>query len=288
MNRQSKLKFDKIGYWSEIKLDIVKEYSVAYSTILSAQTAPRFYHVYIDAFAGAGVHISKTKMDFVPGSPLNALNVTPPFREFHLIDLDRKKIASLKEIVKSRADVRVYEGDCNDILLREVFPNVLFKDYRRGLCLLDPYGLHLNWEVIQAAGQMKTIDMFLNFPVADINRNVLWRNPEAVHQSDIERMNAFWGDDSWRRIAYTSELDLFGFEEKLDNETVANAFRVRLQKVAGFSHVARPTPMRNSRGATIYYLFFASQKPVAKDIIEQIFDKWFKILSNKSSTSRKK
>jgi three-Cys-motif partner protein len=274
MGRKAKLKFDEIGYWSEIKLDIVKEYSVAYSTILSAQTAPRFYHVYIDAFAGAGVHISKTKIDYVPGSPLNALNVKPPFREFHLIDLDHKKIASLKEIVKGRADVRVYEGDCNDILLKDVFPKVLFKDYRRGLCLLDPYGLHLNWEVIQTAGQMKTIDMFLNFPVADINRNVLWRNPEGVHHADIERMNAFWGDDSWRRIAYSAEFDLFGFEEKVDNETVANAFRIGLQKVAGFSHVARPIPMRNSRGATVYYLFFASQKPVAKDIIEQIFDKY--------------
>ena len=32
--------FDEIGYWSEIKLDIVREYAVAYSTILSAQRNP--------------------------------------------------------------------------------------------------------------------------------------------------------------------------------------------------------------------------------------------------------
>ena len=27
--------FDQVGYWSEIKLDIIKEYAVAYSKILS-------------------------------------------------------------------------------------------------------------------------------------------------------------------------------------------------------------------------------------------------------------
>ena len=52
--------FDKIGPWSEVKLDIVREYAQAYSQILSAQNKPRLYHVYIDAFAGAGVHLSRS------------------------------------------------------------------------------------------------------------------------------------------------------------------------------------------------------------------------------------
>ena len=72
------------------------------------------------------------------------------------------------------------EGDCNQILLENVFPRVRYEDYRRGLCILDPYGLDLDWNVISRAGQMKTIDLFLNFPVADMNRNVLWRDPERV------------------------------------------------------------------------------------------------------------
>lgn len=29
--------YDQIGIWSEVKLDIVREYAVAYSTILSKQ-----------------------------------------------------------------------------------------------------------------------------------------------------------------------------------------------------------------------------------------------------------
>jgi three-Cys-motif partner protein len=117
--------------------------------------------------------------------------------------------------------------------------------------------------------------MFLNFPVADMNRNVLWRSPEGVNPADIERMNAFWGDDSWHGIAYTTKEDLVGpWLEKETNEMVAEGFRKRLEKKAGFTYVAAPLPMRNSRGAIVYYLFFASQKPVARHIVEGIFKKY--------------
>jgi hypothetical protein len=51
------------------------------------------------------------------------------------------------------------------------------------------------------------------------------------------------------------------------------AFQKRLQTVAGFEFVPHPLPMRNSTNAVVYYLFFASQKPVAKKIIEDIFQK---------------
>ncbi|MBA3714182.1 MAG: three-Cys-motif partner protein TcmP [Pyrinomonadaceae bacterium] len=270
--RQASVQFDEIGYWSEVKLDIVKEYATAYSTILSAQK--NLYHVYVDAFAGAGVHISKISRQPVAGSPLNALVITPPFREFHLVDLDSEKIDVLKQIVGQRTNVYLYTGDCNKVLLKDIFPKIKYEGYRRGLCLLDPYGLHLNWEVIATAGQMKSIDMFLNFPIMDMNRNALWKNPDKVSELGVKRMNAFWGDDSWRNIAYTAERNLFGLQEKEDNEVIVNGFQKRLKEVAGFKHVARPIPMRNKTGAEVYYLFFASQKAVASDIVKDIFDKY--------------
>jgi three-Cys-motif partner protein len=274
LSQRSKLQFDKIGYWSEIKLDIVKNYAAPYSKILASRRNPNLFHVYIDAFAGAGTHISRTTEKFVPGSPRNALEIEPPFREYHFIDLNPNKVNHLRDIVGQRSDVLIYEGDCNSILLQDVFPRVQYKDYRRGLCLLDPYGLHLRWEVIETASRMGTIDMFLNFPIADMNRNVLWHNPEGVEAADIERMNAFWGDDSWRKIAYTTDGSLFGYEEKTTNEAIAEGFRDRLRKVAGFKHVPKPMPMRNSNSAIVYYLFFASQQRVAMAILEGIFKKY--------------
>jgi len=270
-----RIEFDEIGYWSEIKLDIVTDYAKEYSKILSAKKQAKFYHLYIDAFAGSGVNISKTTGEFVLGSPLNALSVKPPFREFHLIDLDGRKVDVLKQRIGDRPDVYIYQGDCNDILLGEVFPKVKYEDFRRGLCLLDPYGLHLNWEIIRTAGHMRSLDMFLNFPIMDINRNALWKNADGIDEVDIARMNDFWGDDSWRSIAYQAVPTLFGLrEEKADNDVIAEAFRERLRNVAGFGSVAKPLPMRNTKGAIVYYLFFASQRPVAHEIVTHIFNKY--------------
>jgi three-Cys-motif partner protein len=275
---ERKLKFDEIGYWSEIKLDIIREYASAYSKILCGQKSPKLYQVYIDAFAGAGIHVSKATGGFVPGSPVNALSVYPPFKEYHFIDLDELKIDSLENIAGTREDVFTYHGDCNSILHEKVFLRAKYKDYKRALCILDPYGLHLNWEVLCEAGQMGSIDIFLNFPVADINRNVLWKNPDGVSRRQIERMNIFWGDASWRNIAYTEspQMQLFGdsSEEKASNEVIAEAYRKRLKNFAGFKNVPKPIAMRNTQNAVVYYLFFASQKPIAGSIVKDIFKKY--------------
>lgn len=270
----SPIRLDQVGYWSEIKLDIVREYAKAYSTILNKQTGIKA-HLYIDGFAGAGVHISKQTGHFIPGSPLNALNIAPPFKEFHFIDLDGGRAQALRQLASGRQDVFVYEGDCNKILLETVFPRARYADYRRALCLLDPYGLHLDWPVILTAGQMRSIEIFLNFPVMDMNMNVLWHHPDKVQKSHADRMDAFWGDASWRHVAYAKTPGLFGdIEQKADTETVAQAFKERLRRVAGFQYVAEPMPMRNTKGGVVYYLFFASPNKTGNKIVGDIFRKY--------------
>jgi three-Cys-motif partner protein len=275
--KKGTLKFDEIGYWSEIKIEIVRKYAVAYSVILAAQPRKgiRLRHVYIDGFSGAGEHISKTTGEIVPGTPQAVLSISPPFTEYHFIDLEETKTDHLKSLVGERPDVHIHTGDCNDILTKDIFPNVRYEQFKRGLCLLDPYGLHLDWEVIRMAAGTNAIDMFLNFPVADMNRNVFWRNPVGVSLDDIERMNTFWGDTSWNTVAYTKIKTLFGDDiEKVDNRTIAMAFRERLRSVAGFRYVPEPIPMRNSRNAEVYYLFFASQKEAGENIAKAIFRKY--------------
>ena len=150
---------DEIGPWSEVKLEILRRYAQEYSNILTRQEHPRLRHLYIDAFAGGGVHISKKTKELVPGSPLNALLIEPPFKEYHFIELDSKKVEVLDILAGEREDVFIYPGDCNRILLEQVFPRARYEDYARALCLLDPYGLHLNWEVIQVAGESKGLSV---------------------------------------------------------------------------------------------------------------------------------
>jgi three-Cys-motif partner protein len=269
----SSLNYDEIGYWSEIKLEIVKKYASAYSTILAKQSHIKRY-LYIDAFAGPGTHISKRTGEFIPGSPMNALLVEPPFPELHFIDLDGSRAAQLRKLAGDRDDVYVYEGDCNEILQDKVFPRCRYKDFARALCLLDPYGLHLNWSVMAAAGKMGTVEIFLNFPVMDMNMNVLLHDPQKVRPDQALRMDAFWGDDSWRNAAYSTDQNLFGIPEKTHVTEIVDAFRKRLLEVAGFQYVPPPIPMRNNTEAILYYLFFASPNKTGGRIVTDIFKKY--------------
>jgi three-Cys-motif partner protein len=270
----SKAGLDEVGYWSEVKLEIVREYAAAYSVIMNKQPGLGRY-LYIDGFAGAGVHISRQTQEFIPGSPLNALNIEPPFKEFHFIDLDGGRAQALCELAAGRKDVFVYEADCNRVLLEQVFPRARYEDYRRALCLLDPYGLHLDWQVIYTAGQMRSIEIFLNFPMMDMNMNVLWRHPDKVRPDQVARMDAYWGDHSWREAAYTKTPGLFGdLEERARGEAVVEAFRLRLRNAAGFEFVPEPMPMRNTRGAVVYYLLFASANRTGAKIVGDIFRKY--------------
>jgi three-Cys-motif partner protein len=268
------IRLDEVGDWSELKLEILRKYAKAYTTVLS-RNRQRLHPIYIDGFAGAGEHRSKRTKELIPGSPLNALNIEPPFEEFHLVDLKQDRVGNLERIAADRKNVHIYSGDSNKVLISQVFPRVRYEDFKRALCVLDPYGLHLDWNVIKSASEAKTIEIFLNFPVMDMNMNVLLWRPDVVSDENVARMNAFWGDDSWRTAAYRKKETLFGPEdEKQPNEAIAAAFRHRLVEVAGFEYVPEPAPMRNSRGAVVYYLFFAAHQKTADKILSQILAKY--------------
>lgn len=270
------LQFDEVGFWSEIKLEIVKKYAAAYATILAKQ--PKLTFDYIDGFAGMGRHISKETRETVAGSPLIALDVEPHFSHHYLIDIDGDCVESLRQLVGQRKDATLLQGDCNEILLKEILPKIQYRDFRRALCLLDPRGLHLDWKVIAETARLRTIDLWLNFPTMHINRNVLRARPEAAVPADVHRFTRLWGDDSWRPIAYkpSRQSNLFGEDEfeKARNEEIASAFQERLRKVAGFTHVPPPLAMRNGIGRIVYYLFFASQNETGGKIATSIMRRY--------------
>ena len=166
------------------------------------------------------------------------------------------------------------------MLGKKVFPQARYEDYRRALCLLDPYGIDVSWEVVQVAGRMKSIEIFLNFMVMDMNMNVLLNNPEDAKPKQLERMNRFWGDETWRDAVYkpNPQTNFFDETETIKvadgNERISEAYRRRLLDVAGFKFAPPPLPFPNTTGAVVYYLFFASPDPTANKIVQQIFDKY--------------
>jgi three-Cys-motif partner protein len=126
---------------------------------------------------------------------------------------------------------------------------------------------------------MRSVEIFLNFMVMDMNMNILLNNPEKADPTQVARMTRFWGDDSWHSVAYEEDPQrhLFGDPVMVKvedaNDKVAEAYRRRLLKVAGFKFSPVPLRFVNARGATIYYLFFASPDPTANSIVTDIFAK---------------
>ncbi|MBW1741630.1 MAG: three-Cys-motif partner protein TcmP [Deltaproteobacteria bacterium] len=275
------MKLDKIGIWSEIKLDIIREYANAFTTIMRKQAWCQGY-AYIDAFAGAGVHISRRTGEFIMGSPLNALEIKNPFTEYHYIDIDKEKTEALDMLTRDIPDIRIYKGDSNEVLRKNILPFLTYETKKRALCILDPYGLHLHWETIMDAAKLRTTEIFLNFPLMDMNRNVLHKDLLSADQEQIERMNKFCGTEEWQNILYREQKDLFGqtYQMKIGgNIELGKWFRKkRLQENAGFKFVPEPVLMRNSKGGPLFFLFFASHNENGKKIVNDIFNKYRKYL----------
>src|SRR4051812_47043473 len=112
--------FDEIGPWSEIKLDIIRKYASAYARILSRQRGFSFF--YVDAFAGAGRHVSRMTGELVAGSPDIALRTDPPFQRYFFIDIDRAKVDYLEQLARANPSVQILKGDANVELVSRVLP----------------------------------------------------------------------------------------------------------------------------------------------------------------------
>ena len=286
------MRLDEIGKWSEMKLAIVGGYAREYAKILHAQhrRGVGFKIYYIDGFSGAGLHRGKTHGELVDGSPLRVLADQREFDRYYLIEKDRAKAEYLQTLCNHRFPDRtdrifVKSGDCNHVLMEEILPGMAWKNFERVLCLLDPYGLHLDWQVVQkmgnGMGKPGMVDLILNFPVLDMNMNILLKGLDEVPASQLAPMDRFWGDDTWRDIVY--KPNLFGGLEKTVRpgekayKALADAYRLRLKKEAGFKHVSKPLLMATpGNNAPLYYLFFASPKEVALKVASYIFDKYGK------------
>jgi three-Cys-motif partner protein len=264
--------FDEIGPWSEIKLDILRDYAAPYSRILKSN---RFHHGYIDAFSGPGLHIRKGGGDEVLGSPLVALSIQPPFDEYHFIDLDGEKVDFLRGQVGDRPDVTFYNVDSNQVMLESVLPRFSFAKRTRALCVLDPYKMTLDWKVVCAAGVSRAVEVFINFPVMQMNRNCKHEDISRILPGELAAMDCFWGDRSWHAEMFrpSAQTNLFGDEDmdKTRNLDLVNAYCKRIKEVAGFGFVADPLPMRNSRNAIVYYLIFAGPNKTGWKIVQDIY-----------------
>lgn len=261
-----------VGPWAAAKLDALEAYLKFYGTALSKQ---KFTRVYIDAFAGAcltrvrgsGAMVEpspffdepgddKAQEEFILGSPVRALNVPNGFHKHYFFDLDETRIETLREVSAGRQGVTVQVGDCNP-LIRQLAPTLRAR-HIRGVAFLDPYGAHLEWSTLQALAEARTMEVVINFPLAMAINRLITRSGD-VKEGWADQLNACFGTEEWRTIAYSRNVDLFGNEITTKNGDVADRlldlYVSRLKAI--FPYVARPRLVRNTKNAPLYYLIWA-------------------------------
>ncbi len=283
------------GSWTDEKLERVRKYLVAYSTIMNRQ---KFRYAYIDAFAGTGYRtleqhekplakifpevFEQDSQAFLDGSARIALQVRPRFNKYIFIERDPNRIVELQklrsEFDELRDDIKLENEDAN-IYLQDLCKRNWAK--RRAVLFLDPFGMQVTWDTIVAIAETKAIDLWILFPISAVNR--LLTRTGQISSGWRTSLDGLFGSSDWYDVFYRTRTftNIFGSEQtntvKLaDFDLIGQYFVKRLTTV--FAGVAQnPLPLLNSRNTPLYLLCFASGNPkgsktaikIAQDILKR-------------------
>jgi three-Cys-motif partner protein len=196
------------------------------------------------------------------GSARLALKTQPCFDQYIFIEGNAERCVQLEalktEFPKLAADIRVEHGEAN-----EEIQKLCDKDWRshRSVMFLDPYGMQVEWQTIEAIAKTKAIDLWLLFPLG-IGVNRLLTRSGDIPQGWRARLDKLLGTQNWYDEFYRVEHKptLFGTDEervvKATNDSIGRYFNNRLKQI--FPGVAEPGVLRNSSNCPLYLLCFAS------------------------------
>jgi three-Cys-motif partner protein len=273
------------GDWTSEKLDRVRKYLAAYTKIFARNPrAQHFATIYVDAFAGTGYRIPSGRKpspltmlpelgeheneQFLKGSARIALEVEPPFDRYLFIEQDAERARELERLKQQfplrAARIEIAVAEANQYLKDWCARKSYWRDHR-AVVFLDPYGMQVEWTLIQAIARTRAIDLWILFPLGMAVNRLLTRN-EPPPDDWAQTLTRFFGTDSWRQAFYRQQqrLTLFGEEtaqlRQADFGTISQFFINRLK--SEFDAVAEnPLPLFNSRGVPLYLLCFAASNP---------------------------
>lgn len=276
-NTKGRQKFG--GNWTEEKLEMVRKYLVAYSTIMNKQN---FKFAYVDAFAGTGYReqrktteagsvellfsdsiVENETQDFMEGSAQIALKVEPPFNTYIFIEKSAerfKKLEKLKSDFQDKSDkIKLENEDANTYLKK--FCRADWKKHR-AVVFLDPFGMQVSWDTICGIAATKAIDLWILFPLGSGVSRLLRRDGQ-IPQNLKDKLNTLFGEESWYEEFYKKpqQTSLFGddsaVEKVADFNQIAAYFVSRLKTI--FPHVHEtPLQLLNSKKVPLFLLCFAA------------------------------
>jgi three-Cys-motif partner protein len=269
----------EVGPWAKEKLDSLARYLDFYTKVLKNQP---WRTVYLDAYAGGGRAVVRTKehvatgapslfgdapptdaeaRELIDGSPRVALGIVNPFDRYVLVDPDPDRAAEL-ETLKAE-----FAGTGGISILRMtaaegiawVTAQPISRRTHRGVAFLDPFGAKLDWASIQKLAETRLFEVVVNFALSMAIQRML-PNSGEVPKGWAATLDSYFGSRRWFDEVYQRrESGLFaasGFEKRSDySERLLELYRTQLR--SAFGHVSSPRLIRNTRGAALYYLLWA-------------------------------
>jgi len=69
-------------------------------------------------------------------------------------------------------------------------------------CFLDPFGMSVEWDVIELVAKTKAIDLWILFPIFAVNRMLV--RGKKPPESWKKRLTMVFGTEDWEREFYTT------------------------------------------------------------------------------------
>nr|MBA3634173.1 three-Cys-motif partner protein TcmP [Acidobacteriota bacterium] len=140
--------------------------------------------------------------------------------------------------------------------------------FKRAIVFLDPYGMQVKWNTIEAIAKTQAIDLWILFPLG-VAVNRLLRKDGKISEPVKQRLDEMFGTQDWFEAFFKEKerRSLFdiqrGFEKTANLDSIAEYFNKRLESV--FAGVARnPLKLHNSKNNPLYLLCFAIGNPNPK------------------------
>lgn len=286
-----------VGPWAKEKLKCLESYLDAYTKVFLNQGWCAGT-IFIDAFAGAGrapLRKSNKKkhspeqllfddssgnfededeLTYVNGSPRVALGLKHSFSHYFFIEQDSertKALQKLKEEYPNPEKIIVLRGDANEAIKDEILGKESFnwKSFR-GIAFLDPFGMQLRWDTLEALASTRAIEIIINLPVGTTLQRLLPKSGK-FSERERQRLDEYFGSPDWYDVIYEKTPGLFGDEVNKtegSGKRLALWYRERLKKLFGLSSPARL--IRNSQGGHLYYLIWAGHHPKGLEIVSYI------------------
>lgn len=300
------------GPWTEQKLDCFTRYVKAYLTIMNAYREKFHWKLlYFDGFAGCGdrklqedaldktidifgdQNVDEMDINLYQGAAERVVRLEQEmagFDFYYFIDkyednLTRLELKLAGYNTKGRKIFRANDANVETKNLAQAMkrdaetPQSVSHPYHlKTLCLLDPFGMSIDWETIeQLAG--KSLDLWILVPTGSIISRLIKNDGSLMFPKTLERFFGLPKEQIKDRFyTKTYEPNLFGEETEKVVKTknviaeIANLYCEQLGTL--FPYVTNePLVLYNRNNVPIFHFVCASFNKTAVKIAQEIIDK---------------